>query len=453
MIDTLVIRIKNLSKYKYLYEQYYAPAKKKGTITEAFVDESTGEYKQVDYVHTLIYHDTDRFLPVVHRSTRHIASSHYQLSFVLNPSKDFLEFNFSVPKYVYGTNVLQFVSLYDQGASVCFSMLLQFIDRFIESNCVEKPLRDDIEINRVDLCYNQFFNSKDDALLYLQEQNKLVVKNARSSRNKFRSYDTSIMYTTRRYSFKIYHKGTEFEKNDRKELLKSNPRGYKLEELQAAADCVLRYEMTFRSSYFDYVLEQYYYSSEKRAVDVLYNQHPIAKRFADVVSFGGQKLAESFFKNAKDFKLKSVWDYRVADVGPVALESREATFDFRLFSILFERFWQKVNDYQINRVLDINDLSRRIDEKFETDTLKKTLRSAKEVGADRGKVRLLSTALLAHYMNLEELKSFLPKRSFYRMKKDLKDLGISTVQHNLSIPQPRLDYSDYKIYLSKYHNE
>jgi len=172
-----------------------------------------------------------------------------------------------------------------------------------------------------------------------------------------------------------------------------------------------------------------------------------------VVSFGGQKLAESFFKNAKDFKLKSVWDYRVADVGPVALESREATFDFRLFSILFERFWQKVNDYQINRVLDINDLSRRIDEKFETDTLKKTLRSAKEVGADRGKVRLLSTALLAHYMNLEELKSFLPKRSFYRMKKDLKDLGISTVQHNLSIPQPRLDYSDYKIYLSKYHNE
>jgi hypothetical protein len=37
-----------------------------------------------------------------------------------------------------------------------------------------------------------------------------------------REYSTSLMYVTKRYSAKIYHKGSEYEKNDLKEHLKIN---------------------------------------------------------------------------------------------------------------------------------------------------------------------------------------------------------------------------------------
>ncbi|MBN8785456.1 MAG: hypothetical protein J0I84_00045, partial [Terrimonas sp.] len=216
MIDTIVLRIHNISKYKRLYDQFYRPTKEKNSITKAYIDEDSGEYMEMGYSAALVFHDNNRVLPLMHRSAVYVPSSHYSVSYVISTQKDFLEFNFSIPKYIWSTNVMQFINLFDNSETILFGELQKFITEFINDNCHERPLMDDIEINRIDFCYNQFFNSKDDALAYLAEQNKLLVKYARSSGNKFRSYDTSIMYVTRRYSFKIYHKGTEFAKNDYK---------------------------------------------------------------------------------------------------------------------------------------------------------------------------------------------------------------------------------------------
>ena len=43
MIDTVILRIQNIDKYPIIYEQFYNPQRKKGTITQAYVDTTTGE--------------------------------------------------------------------------------------------------------------------------------------------------------------------------------------------------------------------------------------------------------------------------------------------------------------------------------------------------------------------------------------------------------------------------
>jgi hypothetical protein len=66
-----------------------------------------------------------------------------------------------------------------------------------------------------------------------------------------------LMYTTKRYSAKIYHKGSEYEKNDRKEHLKINrERGceyFKTSHFQQFADRILRYELTIRTHMLNYL--------------------------------------------------------------------------------------------------------------------------------------------------------------------------------------------------------
>lgn len=449
MIDTIVLRIHNIDKYKMIYEQFYRPEKERGQITQAFVDKSTGELKQVDYVHQLIYHDTNRFLPIVHRASKHIASSHYNLSYVVNPQKNYIEFNFSIPKYLWGTNIMQLINIYDQAYDLVFTELQMFLRNFFKDVLYEIPLLDDVEINRIDFCYNQFFSSKDDALAYLSEQSKMLVKFARSSKNKFRTYDTSIMYVTRRYSFKIYHKGTEFEKNDYRELVKYNPKNYDLQELKDVADCILRYEMTFRNSFFDYIVSQYFYSSEKQAVTDAVKSHKVASSFNNMASFGGQKIAEDFFTKAKRYFLKSVWDYNIDFYA--LYNSYSMTFDKTLFMILCKTFWDKVKQYQVQRQLDIIEIDRRITEKIEKAEQVNRLRPASDKQKNQGRVRLLCAALLSHYTDIESIKKYVPPASFKRLKADLKSIGIDTVSHSLVIAQPKLDYFDYKIHFSKYH--
>ncbi len=54
------------------------------------------------------------------------------------------------------------------------------------------------------------------------------------------------MYTTHRYSLKIYHKGSEYTKHDRKEHKRINilkgKEYFKINELQSISDKILRYE-------------------------------------------------------------------------------------------------------------------------------------------------------------------------------------------------------------------
>jgi uncharacterized membrane protein len=96
------------------------------------------------------------------------------------------------------------------------------------------------------------FDSKADALEYFSQLQKVRKKFARDSSNSSRDWKTTIAYVTPKWSFKVYHKGTEFKKHDAKKLLALNQAGeatFDVDFYQQWSDKILRYEMTFRNSY------------------------------------------------------------------------------------------------------------------------------------------------------------------------------------------------------------
>lgn len=448
MIDTIILRIHNIDKYKTIYEKFYNPTKKKHSQTVAVVDESTGLLEETTYTNALLFHDTDRVLPLIHRNNISLPSNHYSVSYKADFNKKEIEFNFSIPKYEYSTNVMQFISMYDQGYMMCFKMLVVFIKDFIKQTFDQEPIMEDVEINRIDLCYNQFFLKKEDALTYLDEQKKLLVKYARSSKNNFRSYDTSLMYITQRYSFKIYHKGTEFKKNDYRELVKNgNPKNLPLQELQEHADCILRYEMTFRNTMLQYLTKHHFFISSDKALYPEYAFHPVSKFYRSLVSNGLMKEYEKKKNRKMIFTLKSVFD-TTRNI-EFLYNSDAVTFDETIFRICFDTFWKKVNDYQLSEAVNVPNLAAQI-KRYNDDNKIKRHYTSKQVN-DKNVSRILTAALLSHYHNIDDLKNYLPQRTFYRMKADLKKVGLSSLNCHLGFPKPSLDYSDYKIYFSKFH--
>lgn len=279
MIDTIVLRVHDLKKHENLC--HFLNCNFKGTsLNSAYLsDEEIDSIRSssaldvktyIDYYHNA---KTNKTTLVKCRFQDKINSSgHYYLSYVENLDKDYVEFNFSIPKYEYGTNILMYCehiwnknfkyydnSNFDYNFKNSYLQLIRFIKYFFHREFVEKTIVDysDVEINRIDLCFNQLFFNKKSALDYLECQKRLRKRNLSVSSHNFREYETSFMYTTKRYSMKIYHKGSEYSKHDRKENERINKeKGYehfKIDELQSFADKMLRYEVTFRDTMLSYL--------------------------------------------------------------------------------------------------------------------------------------------------------------------------------------------------------
>jgi len=79
------------------------------------------------------------------------------------------------------------------------------------------PNKKYIEIRRLDICYNQYFPTKSDALAYLDQQKKLSLKRRKKQKHikETNNYTTTLAFTASNNSyFKIYHKGSEYSKSD-----------------------------------------------------------------------------------------------------------------------------------------------------------------------------------------------------------------------------------------------
>lgn len=451
MIDTIIIRINNLSQYPKIYDKYYNPDKDNFSFTKAFVDQETGEMSEEERGMKLnmIYHDRDRFLPILHVNKLNLPSSHYTIAIKIDVNQDFLEFNFSIPKKIFGTNVMQFINYYEQDCDTQYYMLIKFLADFQSEYLPEKVLPFDFEINRIDLCYNQFFNSKNDALEYLDHQKKLLVKYARSSKNNYRSYDTSLMYITARYSFKIYHKGTEFKKNDLGKILKlENIEDMPLQRIIDESENILRYEMTFRKSMLNYLHEQYFEVSKKQAESNYQSDYPLSRMLGQMAIIY-PKLYENYKGRSKVIALSSEIDH-TTDF-EILSKSRNIKFDLQFWKIIHEAFWKKVSDYQLNPQLSIDEIKLRVDNWNNDIQLKNQFRRKKECGKDTS--RLMILAILSQKLdNFSELKNYISESSFYRFKRELAKIGITTNDAKIDIPRPSLNYHDYKIIFKDYHN-
>jgi hypothetical protein len=440
MIDTIEFRLNHVSNYNLIKSQFEGSTKVGATTFT--VDEDTGECFNATKIRAMLFHDSDTIVPLTKRSSIYIASSHYNLSYVYNAAQDYLEFNFAVPKYKYGTNILQFIRYNSQSCETTYELLNQFINEWVKKHFLQEIDFADLELRRLDLCYNQFFNSKNDALTYLSEQKELLKKHARSTKNDYRNYETSLMYMTKRYSFKIYHKGTEFKKHDKKELIKKNRTGEHLDFLQDTADRILRYEVTFRKAQINYLFEQAQLHNKYLKFVFDSDQHRAMRQGAPQYYADSMKFAEQ----SKHFVFKKIGSMD-------AVKTQCVHFSYDVFKTMYDFFWDKVKDYQLKMKLSIHDVVEKIDaindQKQDISVENKQLRAKLSMH----KPTMVALALLTQYYPLDDLRKtgFLPKSTFYKYKAQLAKVGIDSETRLSDMPPPALDYSDYKFIFGRHH--
>lgn len=440
MIDTIKLILTNVSKYPLIQTQYERATKTGNTLIT--IDEDTGEFFENTKIRALLHHDSNSLIPLIQRGSLHIASSLYALSYKYNVQSDSIDFEFSIPKYIYGTNILQFVNYFDQDVESQYNKLMGFVEGFANKHFIEKIDLIDLQLARIDFCYNQFFASKYDALKYLNEQKELLTKYARSTKNDYRSYETSLSYITKRYSFKIYHKGTEFKKHDKVKLANNNPTGENIDYLQEVSDKILRYEVTFRKAQIDYLFREN--ELYKPYLNFMFNE-----KSRKVFRLTNPKFYErslKFSENGKNYVFAKLKQFEAIDTDTVY-------FSEDVFSVLYNFFWDYVKKYQLECKISVYDVMKKVELKNqERDQIKDPALRKK---LSYNKPMIVTLALLSQYYSLDELRKtgLMAKTQFFHYQAKLKTLGFTSKNRLADIAPPSLDYLEYKYYFGKHHSK
>jgi hypothetical protein len=294
MIDSIHLRLHNLQRYRSILN-YLLDHSDQNIYEESAPAPGKGQDKMF-YLKTVEFKTEGRTL--IQSNGHKLTSSHYSLGWNLpvGAKSGTVDFNFSIPKMIYGTNIIQFVphrtefgSRYFNGLSdhdylanqkITHKRLSIFLKKFFKYITLFGETEvdpNDIEIRRFDICWNQYFNCKKDALDYLNYQKNVKKKHLRITSKNQKSFATSVFFSTRDYGAKIYHKGTEYRspKGERKHHLAANKHikalhangnfiqksqirktYFDVEKLGNYADRILRYEITFRGSYMSKIFRR-----------------------------------------------------------------------------------------------------------------------------------------------------------------------------------------------------
>jgi hypothetical protein len=417
MIDTVILRIHGIQKYSQLIkcielynnngyhtETARVPKKEIGELRKQGVKSDS------ELIDILQDKRTGDFLIKTQVGKQMNSSNHYAFTYFINYTKDHIEFSFSIPKYLHGTNIIMFTEhlmdrdfkfyencILDYNFDRSFKLFSTFIRNFFHQ---EFTLCDvnltDVEVYRIDVCFNQLFKSKKEALLYLDYQKRLKKKYARDEEGTMREYATSMMYTTKRYSAKIYHKGSEYEKNDMKEHEKINKeRGYNYfdtKKLQNFSDKILRYELTIRNAHLNYLHKQYIFRKKcdewqelfgiyTRVESARQKNDRIAKKIGQLIEPEKSKYRfehpyEKILKYDRQVhksvsKIITRRRYFMLDVSFDSAGFNNFTIDGNIDTVLFsksllrfcyEKLSEFMHEFQIKELPDIEIIKRRIDD-------------------------------------------------------------------------------------------
>lgn len=294
MVDTIKIKLNNLVKHRLIYNysidsqdnvKYHVNRKGKNDKEEfQYLDKTLLERE------VLINGKSKRLTEKVRYHNRFNPSSNYVVVCYVNPLKDCIVYELSLPKYFYGNNVLQIVqdplerdfmamdkntyTLAQQRATF-YTRLRKYIIAFFLSEYPALPVDlTDVEILQIDLCFNQVFPDKNQALQYLELQKGIRKNYLRSQTSRFyMNYETSIFYGGSGYKAEIYHKGTEYKKNDRKKHEDINRKAKRevidIDFLQSLADRTLRYEVSLRNEKLSYIFNEKIFRSTSKAYNLL----------------------------------------------------------------------------------------------------------------------------------------------------------------------------------------
>lgn len=468
MIDTIILYVHGIQKYNQIVNVLEKTSSKTAITFVEKVDKETGEIFRDKKGAAVFFHDSDRFLFRTVRDFCNLPSSTFHPVFTVNRKADRIEFNFSIPKFIYGSNVLQFINYFDQGARSIFDLLFQFLNTWRTQEFIQVIEKTDIEIARLDLCYNQFFNTEKQALDYLQQQKVILEK--KSSRGGHPAYyKTGIFWKTKTHSFKIYHKGTEFRKGDLNELRKVK-HNLDLKKITEVADRVLRYEMGFRKSYFNYLFQQMYYPplsryTEKKSIYFsLFTVYKVDNLSSDKMSIFKSKTVDKIGRN---FCMKSKYDYykdfiKAYDLKYTSKEKKASwrleyrneinvTFNFNLFENLFKMFWKEVHAYKVTSVNDMTSVRNLLSQKNDDQKSKNRLSGKKGGFVDEQR--------LSFWISQSKQKSLfkfvedghLSRSRYYAIIRIFKTMGLSDFNPDVSLFTPDFEYTDYKFFFGSFH--
>lgn len=497
MIDTVVLRLHGLEKYDWVIKDINLKYNNGYTLKSATI--SNEDIQQVrkegfkterQIIDVLQMRKTGEFL-LKTQATKHVNNSHhYAFTSFIDYTKNYIEFNFSIPKYIYGSNVLMFIehftdpsfqyfnaSTLEHNIKKCPELFFSLIETFLKVEFLFTVDPTDVEINRVDVCFNQVFRSKDDALKYLEYQKRLRKKYAREEEGVMREYATSLMYVTKRYSAKIYHKGSEYAKHDAKEHEKYNrDKGkeyFNIEKFQLLADKTLRYELTIRNQYLNYLFKQHIFRKNCAHFKINYRNYlriENAIQRNDRIAQKAGKLSdkekeayllanpyERISKNDREtykhvsrllskkthFMLETDFSTDQYNYKTVNYTCDEAKFSKSLLALCLNKLVEFIQDFQIKEL-----------------PAEESVREAIIKHNAYSKQELPKSEMLQFYDQLLKYGSFkeagkysgCSRATMYRYKERFKKIGI-TERHlkpveNYSIPEAPLDMKEYHSFLT-----
>ena len=493
MVDTIVLRLHDVRKHRNVIKSLDQCNTKGWTTSMGKVDKkdlaklrNQGVNDPSEMMHLLKMNRTGEFLVKSKVAKQVNASSHYQFTYMVNYTGNFIEFNFSIPKYVYGSNVLLFVDhigdrsyTYHECCELeinilrAYDRVRSFLRQFFKMEFINIEIDPiDVEVNRIDVCFNQVFRSKQESLKFLEYQKRRTKKHSRNEEGVIRMYDTALMYTTKRYSAKIYHKGSEYQKNDRREHEKINKEKgrqyFKTEQYQGFADKILRYELTIRTGMLNYLHKANLFRrncpfwkrhfAEYQAVEAAKQRNErIAKKIAtlpesEVEAYRKSHPYEKITKEARQvhcyvsklinkrtlFTFEVDEEQAIYNRQSVNYESDRARFSPGLLKLCLSKLVEFMKEYQIKELPEEGKVEKVIDEY--------NLRHKK---------RLPKAEMLGFYNDLLRFGSFretakfnyMHRATMYRYKQRFKKIGIT--DNNLipltedGIPGAALDLRDY----------
>lgn len=444
MIDTITIRIHNATQYN-LYEYFNRPDIGVTHVTGAVQDGKI----DTSLLSGIYYNDTDKFLVIRRMGRLYNPSSNYYIGVRCNPGDNFVDLEYSCPKWTYGHNVAQLIDYWEQDAAKCFQVLTRHLVSFFDRHIPAKIEDGDIEIRRIDLCYNQFHETKEDALSYIEHLKPGFSRLARSNGSVPVPYDTGIHFTTRRMSFKVYHKGTEFRKNDYYKLLENHKPGMDIEATAAAADRILRYEVTFRHSGLNYQFHQLYEKAVRPGADA---RRSIYRKMFYLAKVEKKSVNRSFC-------MKSEYNYLDVDqpIGEMQFRYHDlfipnrVTFDRILFTALFDLTWKLIKKVSVTPSGDHKLFMEKIKQaNYMTD---QEAKARSVFSKHRKKPHKVNTRkILLWYkmsqkpggLKLAMKKGFISERQYYNILKLFRRFGYDDYNPEARMMKPDFGYSEYK---------
>lgn len=449
MIDTIVLRINDLIKHEALVEYLYKQSIEGTEIaSQEMSEEETRLYlKRKIYIRDeFIDHSTGKTWKKSYRN--HLKSSHYNLAYCIDYMNDCIELNYSVPKYWYGTNVIMFVPYhaerrylsylnapFEEHMKIAYKRLKTSVIKLVQKELNGLTDLSEIEVNRYDLCFNQFFDTKADAIGYLNELKRVKRSHERPDTQKIMNYNSGIYSVNRLFTWKIYHKGTEFKKHDKKKLKGKN---IDISLLQETADKIVRYELEVKRPLINYLYKEKYFFKNSSQLSEHVRLIRLDKKSNRKLNREDDQLIKQL--NKKIFNKSFDW-YLFNDLENDTAESIDIydevnyhkKLDGKMWNYSVKKFMDLFDQYQLGDLRAFNDVSGKVNyekKNFESLIVDESKRQTSMFkGIRMGNVKIILN-MLRGGSTWAEIKDseILSERSIYRYKKLLKHFGVK--DHN-----------------------